>query len=79
MKTEIKYPLKARRGVSGVWIEDQNEVTVCNFSPLLVEEAEGIIFDLAEEMAFAWNEAKAKDQAPWTDALRAQLAEERKQ
>jgi hypothetical protein len=73
----IKYPLRANCGKSGVWIDDGNGVMICDFNPLLVGENEELIFDLASEMAAAWNQSKVNDQTPFTDALRSQLAKER--
>lgn len=72
----IKYPLRANCGKSGVWIDDGNGVTICDFNPLLVGENEELIFDLASEMAAAWNRSKVNDQTPFTDSLRAQLKKE---
>lgn len=73
----IKYPLKVKHGHGRVWVEDGDGLSICDFNPLLVDEAEETILSLAEEMAGAWNATKADEQTPWTDALRAQLAKER--
>lgn len=73
----IKYPMRAKRGDSGVWIEAGDGIFVCGFNHLLLDGDEAAIFEIAEEIASAWNKTKADDQTPFTDALRAQLAKER--
>ena len=84
--TMIRLPLKARAGASGLWIEDGAGVTLCDFNPLLGDQAAlpllaarmaaapELLAALTEALLVSGSDDDATASRPWHDKARSAIA-----